>query len=522
MANLLNPLNWFKKKITRTRDTYKGPRQGSFGMEAADVGRLFDDWDTNDTDINYAMAGKMSRVRNRSRDMEMNNAYFLKFLSNLESDVIGDNGIGYQMQYGKDRKNITDAEKKINEAIEEAFYDWGDNYCTVDDKFDLPSMERMAIRTVARDGEVILKIIRGPQFNKYGFTLQMVPSEYLDEEYNTDSYDWMGNKVKTRLGIQFDLYNRPIRYFFSINGRRESFPASDIIHYFIPLRIDQARGLPWVHASLSKLRMHHAYEFNEVVASRAAACKMAMMQKQKDAPGELSGGSIIEEEGTTDGDKKYVEELEPAKIGLVPPGYEMKDYNPTHPNANFSDFSVTILHGVAAGLGQTYQSLTGDLRWVNFSSIRAGLLKERDIFKILQAHMKRNLMKRLFREFMAVALFTELKKVPFQTDYSDYMKWNPRRWPWVDPLKDVQAKKEELQNGFTTYTDILGEQGRDFTDTISALKKEVDTIESLGLSLPLTTVSGGKGKTEEKPGDGTDDDPTNSSVPEKAKTARKE
>jgi capsid protein len=35
--------------------------------------------------------------------------------------------------------------------------------------------------------------------------------------------------------------------------------------------------------------------------------------------------------------------------------------------------------------------------------------------------------------------------------------WHPRGFPWVDPLKDMQASLLAVQNGFKTQTDIMAE-----------------------------------------------------------------
>ena len=46
-------------------------------------------------------------------------------------------------------------------------------------------------------------------------------------------------------------------------------------------------------------------------------------------------------------------EVTPGSFGTLPPGYEMAEWNPQHPNGNYSDFRKGILRGVAAGTGYT-------------------------------------------------------------------------------------------------------------------------------------------------------------------------
>jgi capsid protein len=60
-----------------------------------------------------------------------------------------------------------------------------------------------------------------------------------------------------------------------------------------------------------------------------------------------------------------------------------------------------------------------------------------------------------------------------------------RRWPWVDPLKDVQASVLAINNLLTTRTKVLAEQGGDFTDTATEWGDEAALLTSLGIDLAL-------------------------------------
>jgi capsid protein len=62
----------------------------------------------------------------------------------------------------------------------------------------------------------------------------------------------------------------------------------------------------------------------------------------------------------------------------LPPGQEIQMYDPTFPTQNYGDFVVAVLRALARGLKVSYLTLTGDLRQANYSSMRAGLLPERD------------------------------------------------------------------------------------------------------------------------------------------------
>jgi hypothetical protein len=65
--------------------------------------------------------------------------------------------------------------------------------------------------------------------------------------------------------------------------------------------------------------------------------------------------------------------------------------------------------------------------------------------------------------------------------------WKPRRWPWVDPLHDIQAATAAIEAKLTTRSRVIAEQSNeDFEDTIDELAEEADYITSKGLDPALT------------------------------------
>ena len=44
--------------------------------------------------------------------------------------------------------------------------------------------------------------------------------------------------------------------------------------------------------------------------------------------------------------------------------------------------------------------------------------------------------------------------------------WQGRRWPWVDPLKDINASIAAIENGLDSPQRIAGQQGRDVEDIL--------------------------------------------------------
>jgi len=118
---------------------------------------------------------------------------------------------------------------------------------------------------------------------------------------------------------------------------------------------------------------------------------------------------------------------------------------------------------VAAGAGITYEQLTGDLKGVNYSSIRAGLLEFRRRAEALQAHLLvHQWCRRIAAQWLDVAVTSGALSIP---DYwqrrASYLAidWIAPKWAWVDPLKEVTADLMEVRAGFKPRSEAAGERG---------------------------------------------------------------
>ena len=65
----------------------------------------------------------------------------------------------------------------------------------------------------------------------------------------------------------------------------------------------------------------------------------------------------------------------------------------------------------------------------------------------------------------------------------DTVEWKPRRWAWVDPLKDTQANVISVANGFKSRRSIVSEAGGDFESTVEEIAQDNALAESKGVEL---------------------------------------
>jgi len=252
-------------------------------------------------------------------------------------------------------------------------------------------------------------------------------------------------------------------------------PADQMIHMFRVERPGQLRGVPWMHTAIRRLNQLGGYEEAELVAARTAASKMGFYTSPEGDP------ALIATSGNAD--EGFFDEAEPGAFSVLPQGYDFKAFDPQHPVSAFADFVRATLRGAAAGLGVSYHGLSNDLENVNFSSIRSGVLEEREQWKVLQAWFAEQLCERVYQAWLVSALATGRLNLPASNiEKFRNVKWQPRGWAWVDPLKDAQANEHAVRLGVLTRAEIAASQGRDLDDILEQLAAEEARMRDLGLN----------------------------------------
>jgi len=447
---------------------------------AAVMNRLSQSWkapvSSADTETLYALRV----LRARSRELERNNDYAKKFLSMCVTNIVGPRGIILQ---NRAKNPDGSQDRRANEIIEAAWEDFGKKgICTVDGQMSLLEAQSLFVKTVARDGEILVRKVRGFD-NKFRYALQFIEGDHLDETYNVAQHG--GNEI--RMGVELDPWGRPLAYYlrrahpgdYSFNRVKSAYeyeriPAEDIIHAFIRERPRQTRGTPWMHSAMTRLNMVGEYEDAELVAARVGASKMGFFTKSEQNPISYMGDDK-DEKGN------IITEAEPGTFEALPPGYDFKSFDPDHPVTNYGMFIKCVLRGVSSGLGISYNSLASDLEGVNYSSLRDGKIEERDNWRILQSWMIGAFLNEVFGEWLRFAMLTGNINLPNEKyDKFNAPKWQPRGWQWVDPQKDQDASVQGINQGLKTRTAVCAEQGEDFEDLLDQLVLEQKMIEDKG------------------------------------------
>ena len=434
--------------------------------------------------------GALTQIRAKARHLAQNDGYTKKFLTMIKNNVVGSDGFILQNKAMDDATNYDDY---ANTLIEYTWKEFGKvGVCDITGRFSFRDVCNLMLTTQARDGESIALILKGRQYGKYAFKIQMVEPDMLDESYTTRLPN--GNIVY--FGVEEDSYGKPVRYYFrkkptiplmtnafAYSNDHDIVDASQVIHLFDPDRISQSRGISMIVQSIIRLQMIGGFEEASLTNARITAAKMGFFTSE--AGGEYEGNAPKGPDG------KLRMNVRPGLLEQLSPGLDFKQFSSEFPSSQHDMFIKSILRGVASGLGVSYNTLANDLEGVNYSSIRAGLLDERESWKSYQSFFIEHFLDIVQPQWLEMALLNNAINLPI-TKYDKFNKatWIGRRWAWVDPLKEVNAAIAAIDAGLKSRTQVMGEQGSDVEDVFKELSNEQKLAIKYGVTLKMEKTNG--------------------------------
>ncbi len=449
-------------------------------------------WLTANTSINADLQAALPTLRARSRDLCANTPLGRRFLTLVRNNVVGPHGLRFQsmaMRAGGD------LDTRTNDAIEAWFADWSrKEHCDIAQRRSFPALCRGIVAAVARDGEALVRKVRGTDAGPHGFALQWLEADRLDHGY----HDTLRNGNAVRMGVETDTRGRHVAYHVLTyhpgedvyggkpRATRERVPASDMLLVMTAERAEQVRGVPWMHAVLIDAKMLAGFEEAAVVAARAGASKFGWLKQTE--PGDASGNAVPDFDEVTSGGGAAMN-FEAGSIGTIPFGWDFGSFNPDYPSQAFDPFVKAVMHRHAAGLDVAHHNLSGRMDGVNYSSARIAELNERDGWTTLQQWFIDELVAPVAAEALMFALLNGrvttaggavLPAENFER-YRKAMVFEGRGWDWVDPRNEVESNAKAIETGLDSRTAIAARQGRNFEDVVKNLKREREMLAAAGL-----------------------------------------
>ena len=463
------------RRARRQGSSPQPPARRASLFKGAESSRLTMDWNTTLGVADDELRWSVMRLRARARDLARNNPYVRGYLKLIAINVIGPAGMTLQAQV-KDNSGRTN--KRLNDVIESGWAEWSEDV-TIGVQLSLIRFEHQLVKTIASDGEIFVRFWRGFG-NRYAFAMEAIDPDLVDETLNRPRGSRGENEI--RMGIEVDQFGRPVAYHVwdrpssviapPSERKRLRLSADEVLHIYDPERVNHSRGLSWLAPTMFTLKQLDGMEEAVLVGVRASAAKMGFFVKKDDGAGGFAEVNSIEMEAN------------PGSMEVLPPGYELQSWDPQHPSSEYVPFVKSMLRKIASGLGISYNVLANDLESVNYSSMRSGLAGERDTWRTLQQWWISAFRSRVYREWLAMALLADAVKLDTR-DFRKFLdvRWVPRGWAGVDPIKDIEAAVSGMDRGLVAPQDVVAEQGQELEDVYRKISEADKLAKQYGIEV---------------------------------------
>lgn len=439
--------------------------------DAASTSRRYDSWSPKTTNANGDVLHDLARLRARARDLVRNTPYACNATRVLSGRVVG---TGIEPRFGgAGAQKVTDAWKWFAESSDFE----GDT--------DLGGQMALACETMIQSGEA-LPVFR-PAPSRLGLKvplqIQLLEPDFIDDMKNEDDLPG-GRRIIQGVEVDSDgrrlavwLYNRHPGDSGSFRDSRRV-PASALIHLFQKKRPGQLRAAPWMAPVMGRMRHMDDYDEAEIYAKKLQASYVAFI-------------TLLGEESPVEATDRGnpVEETEIGVRYRLNPGENVTLSSPPE-SRGYKDFTNAQLHALAAGLGLTYEMLTGDLSQVNYTSFKAGEITFRTYYDQIRWHLfVPRFCQRVYAEFLRVATAVGVIDGPPET-----VEWTCPRYESVDPEKDYKAVVTAVRSGLMSLKEAAAQQGYSLETIVKETKEAHRLLDQNGIVLdsdPRRTTAAG-------------------------------
>lgn len=411
-------------------------------------------------------------------------------------------------------------------AVEERFNLIADsNDCWLDASRQLTftGMVRMAIAGFVYTGEALstaewIREVDRP----FATAIQMISPARLSNP-NGASDD-----SNLRAGVRKDTRGKPLSYYIRVTHPWEFYPGSGpdsfqwdevlaakpwgrrmVLHIVDPIQPGQTRGLSGMVAVLKQMRM--TKRFQELVLQKAVINASYAATIESELPSQVVAaamGSVPQADINGAfmgfiGDwltslQSYLSTantvaVDGVKIPHLFPGTKLNAQNLGTPEGVGSDFEVSLLRHIAAGLGISYEEFAADWSKTNYSSGRASMLKT---WKHMAAR-KKFVADRFADEIYALWLEETLNAgdlplprgwnsrvfyLPYGKEAVSECDWIGAGRGQIDELKETQASLLRVKGGLSTRELEIAKQGGDWRKFFRQLSREQKLAAELGIN----------------------------------------
>jgi len=456
------------------------PGPANLPYESAGYGRRSKNWNAPGTGPNMTLYGALITLRNRSKAGYRNNPWIRRGIESLVSNEVG---VGIVPR--------SRAEDEAFRAAANALWAKSVDELDADGILNFYGQQALSSRTRNMAGEAFLR--RRRRRSDFGthvpLQVQLLEPDFVPHTLN----EVLRNGNRVRQGIELDKRGQRVAYWMYKSHPNDGMwatdfsqlirvPASDVIHHYIPLRPGQLRGEPVTAQALLKAHTFDSYDDAELVRKQSRAPYTGFIKKSYTGEEDWQYDPLTGERYSTDSEGVANISVEAGTMLSGLPGEEPVLFDGDDTGAGYADFMRQQILGMATGIGVPYEILSGDWSKVNDRLMRAILQEFRRHIEAAQDHlMIFQVCQGVWRWWMDAAVMSGALAAPdYQSRRSEYQahEWRPHGWPYLNPLQDVQAKKEAIAANLTSTEAEVAKTGYDVEDIVKQnIKTESDMVQ---------------------------------------------
>lgn len=383
----------------------------------------------------------------------------------------------------------------------------------------LTDMVRLAVGGFVPTGEVLATVewIDDNPRRPCKTAIQMVsPSRLTNPNLTADTQT-------LRRGVQKDAKGRPLGYWFSSAHPGDYYTESggmtwqyvpaekpwgrpQVIHIVEKMAPDQTRGIADMVSSMKQMKM--TSKFQDITLQNAVVNATYAAAIESDLPSEALFASL----GAGGGGMKgllsdymgalaeYIGDsgniaIDGVKMPHLFPGTKLNMKPAGTPGGIGQPFEESLIRGICAPLGLSYEQFSKNYTNTNYSSARASLA---ETFKFMQSR-KKVVADRFATSVYVLWLEEEINnpnsKIPLPPGYDRSIfyidavinealtacAWLGAARGQIDEMKETQAAILRINSGLSTREKEVGLQGEDYREVLEQLGREKKLIDELGL-----------------------------------------
>lgn len=430
--------------------------------DGADVGRRGASIRRSLASPDVITARKGPTLRGGSLDLIRNNPHARRGCEAIVSNVFGE---GIIPRFKRNGERAQDLDELARATLDTTAIDYNG-------QLDLYGLQALFGATTVNSGEALVHRV-WDRSGSFPVRFQVLEPDYLDSSRDTERTNSGGRIVQ---GVEFDANGRRKKYWlFSEHpggyGVRSTasvaVDARDIAHVYRIERPGQVRGIPWLAPIMLRIADFCDYEEAQLLRQKIAACFVGV----KTDP--ISAGPAAATASKTD----PLENIEPA-MWYTASGGSTITFSTPPPITDYKDYASVSLHAIAAGLGVSYEALTGDLKGVSFTSGRMGRQEfERNTARWRSHTFVPQGCDVLIRWWLEAAAL-----MGADTKGVTVKHMAPPR-EMISPQEEVSALRDSMRSGHKTLAQVAAERGLDIDELLDEIEETNKMLDARGIVL---------------------------------------